>query len=126
MGTSLTINTISDSRRLFASEIDFPTITACPLYYHDTFLNNPSVDANAQIASLEDHFVQINFNKTYYTAANSSGLVSRVVYPNAQSSLPNSCVRVTPQAPMTPGLHNPVSQFWPRFHMTQKITIVPW
>ena len=85
-----------------------PTITACPLYDHETFLNS-SHDASTLIATLEDHFVRLKFNNTVYTAANSSGLVSRVVYPNANSLLPHACVRFTPGGPITPGLHNPVS-----------------
>ena len=96
-------------RRLFSNKMDFPTITACPLYDHETFLKNSSYDANTLIASLEDHFVRIKFNNTVYTTANSTGLVSRVVYPNANSLLPHACVRFTPGGPITPGLHNQVS-----------------
>lgn len=89
--------------------MDFPTVTACPLYDSETFLNS-STDENAQMASLEEQFVLAIVSNTYYTAANSSGMVSRVVYPNTHSSLPHSCVRVTIETPMKPGLHNPVSQ----------------
>ena len=89
--------------------MEFPTITVCPLYDHETFMN-VTVDTNNQIASLEDHFIKLMFNKTVYTVANISGLVSRVVFPNAESPIPHACVRVSPQRPITPGLHNQVSQ----------------
>ena len=109
--------------------MDFPTVTACPLYDSETLVNSQT-DENFQMASLEDQFVslRVDVNKTYYTLANSSGLVSRVVYPNTLSSLPQSCVRVTLENPMKPGLHNPVSQICLRFALSpwlKKVMIMP-
>ena len=98
---------LSNFRRMFSREMDFPTLTACPLYNSEQYLTlKPSDVEQNTMASLEDLFVSLHMN-----GANSKSIVTRVVFPKIFSLFPNSCVRVTPEGPMKPGLYNPVSVF---------------